>query len=40
MEKANIPFDNTDMPVDEFWGRLGRITDGNEYLCSEQYASS
>ena len=25
-----IPFDYTDMPVDEFWGSLGRITDGNE----------
>ena len=24
---TNIPFDYTD---DEFWGRLGRITDGNE----------
>ena len=27
---TNIPFDYTDIPVDEFWGRLGRITNGNE----------
>ena len=27
---TNIPFDYTDIPVDEFWGRLGHNTDDNE----------
>ena len=27
---ADIPFDHTDLPIDEFWGRLNLITDGSE----------